>query len=81
MTRIPEGASPDLKNKSYTITADVEDDPRPEGDTVQPEGPLDLVVFGLDGADGEMDPVYGQGEPAPASTFIFVAHGYVPEPV
>lgn len=54
---------------------------KPDGDgyvdAVQSEGPLDLVVLGLDRADGEMDPVYSQGEPAPATIFNFATHGRI----
>jgi hypothetical protein len=52
----------------------VKDDTRPEWLATQPEGSVDLVVLGLDRADGEMDPVDGQGEVAPSALFGVAAH-------
>jgi hypothetical protein len=50
------------------------------GHAAQSERAVNLVVLGLDGGHEEMDPVDGQGEPAPATMFGFATHGYVPEP-
>ena len=50
------------------------------GHAAQSERAVNLVVLGLDGGHEEMDPVDGQGEPAPAAPFRFATHGYVPEP-
>src|SRR5271157_297740 len=53
----------------------VEDDPGLERLAPQPEGSVDLVVLRADRADAEMDPVDGQGEPAPTALVASAAHG------
>jgi arylsulfatase A-like enzyme len=63
MTRIPEGASPDMKNKSYTITADVE----------VKEGASGMIVT-QGGLFGGTALYFDQGRPVFHYNFVDVAH-------
>jgi arylsulfatase len=63
MTRIPEGASPDMKNKSYTITADVE----------VKEGTSGMIVT-QGGLFGGTALYFDKGRPVFHYNFVDVAH-------
>jgi arylsulfatase len=63
MTRIPEGASPDMKNKSYTITADVEVE----------EGTSGMIVT-QGGLFGGTALYFDKGRPVFHYNFVDVAH-------
>jgi arylsulfatase len=63
MTRIPEGASPDMKNKSYTITADVEIRENSSG-----------MIVTQGGLFGGMGLYFDKGRPVFHYNFVDVAH-------
>ncbi len=63
MTRIPEGASPDLKNRSWTITAEVEVKTHAEG-----------MIFTQGGLFGGYALYLDKGKPVFHYNFVDVAH-------
>ena len=64
MTRIPEGAAPDIKNKSFRITADV----------VLPKGGEEGVVVTQGGLSGGYALLFREGKPVFHYNFANVAH-------
>lgn len=63
MTRIPEGAAPDIKNKSWSITADVE---------IQPDTTGMIIAHG--GLFGGWGLYFDKGKPVFHYNFVDVAH-------
>jgi arylsulfatase A-like enzyme len=64
VTRIPEGAAPDVKNKSFRITADV----------VLPKGGEEGVVVTQGGLSGGYALLFNEGKPVFHYNFANVAH-------